>query len=310
MEKVTPLFRYVGGKSWMRDILRTEFDALLKSQPEKIENYCEPFAGGLGVFLNVYDILKENGIKNILINDINGKLINIYKAIQFESEKFLKDYMKIENAFAKKIPVSEEKNDKDGLLNAYNYYKEIRKIYNLSKLKGNKVNTKIAAQLFFLQNHCFNGIYRENGSGQYNTSFNWSDKKFNKKDIWENILSIKSVFEDFNITFSALSYKEINYIPGTFYYLDPPYINDKEDTAENKYHKLGFDVKDQKYLIKKLKNIVFIYSNHDNEILEESFKEFSNERDLVIKRIPRRNIISAKSETRSVEKIELLVIGK
>lgn len=45
-EKIKPLFKYIGGKSWLRDELRKNvYESLVN---KNITAYAEPFTGGLG----------------------------------------------------------------------------------------------------------------------------------------------------------------------------------------------------------------------------------------------------------------------
>lgn len=51
--EVKVLFKYIGGKTWLKDVIRTHIkDIVIKKE---IEVFIEPFAGGLGCFLNIYD---------------------------------------------------------------------------------------------------------------------------------------------------------------------------------------------------------------------------------------------------------------
>lgn len=302
--KVSPLFNYIGGKSWLKNNLRKSVETVLYNK-NNIDTYVEPFAGGLGAFLGVYDLLFKNGIKNIVLNDINGKLINFYKVVN-ESNNLIENYMKIENEYVETIPLeaktlhkTKEKDSLKKLLeNSESFYKEIR-----NKFNTNISNVESAACLLFLQNHCFNGVYRENSSGGYNTPFNWEAKIFDREKIEEKINSVKKVFKLFNVEFKVGSFADIEYNKNTLYYIDPPYIN--EDLVENKYNKSGFTVEMQKDLINRLNGNYFIYSNHDNNILLEEFENFKQE--LFIQKIARKNIIAASNESRKTDKIEILV---
>ena len=54
-KKVNPPFKYIGGKTWLKDKLRAKVKHQVSKN--KFTAFCEPFCGGLGAFLNVYDIL-------------------------------------------------------------------------------------------------------------------------------------------------------------------------------------------------------------------------------------------------------------
>jgi DNA adenine methylase Dam len=306
-KKVKTLFKYIGGKAWLKDNLREEFTRLL--QLKKPIAYVEPFTGGLGAFLSVYDLLFNAGVKQVTLNDINPKLINFYKCVESNPEKLIKEYMILETGFSKTIPTqalalhsTKDKEElKKLLIDAELFFKNIR-----NKFNEETDIIKNSAQLLFLQKHCFNGVYRENSQGKYNTPFNWDAKSFPEEQIREKILDVNNVFKQFEMIFSIGSFEHLQYRKDTLYYLDPPYIN--TDVTENKYNKAVFDLNKQKLLIDKITQVPFLYSNHENDLL---IKEFQTKvAKFKLKKIPRKNIISASNESRKTDKIEILVTSE
>lgn len=304
-KKVSPLFNYIGGKSWLRNSLRKSVNAILEKKTN-INSYTEPFAGGLGAFLGVYDILLNHKITSVILNDINSKLINFYNVVKNNPDKLIEEYIKLEDECQKTIPSEaltlNKTKDKDKLktlLTATNSF------YNKQREEFNKQQKDItsAALLLFLQNHCFNGVYRENSKGGYNTPFNWEARTIDKTKVKEKIQEVNEVFSKLNVTFTNKSFSDLTYDKDTLFYLDPPYVN--EIISENKYHKDGFTVNKQMELIDCIKNFSFVYSNHDNKILEDKFNSIG--RELLTQKIARKNIISASNESRKTDKIELLI---
>lgn len=300
-EKIKPLFKYIGGKSWLREQLR---EKILESISNKhIDTYVEPFTGGLGSFLNVYDILIEKNIKNIILSDINEILINTYKLIKNNPTDFIIEYLKIESAFANNVnqhwKLIKEKNElKLSLKKAEIFFNNIKKDFNTNK---NNIDIVQSARLVFLQKHSFNGIYRENSKGFYNTPFNWSGSNM-LNTIEDKVLEISELFNKCNINFIFNSFENLDYNSNTLYYLDPPYIN--EEVGENKYNKDIFTVEQQILLINKIKNTTFVYSNHKSKILEKEFLKLEN---INTKEISRKNIMSSNKDSRKEDKIELLI---
>lgn len=304
-----PLFKYIGGKSWLKDELNNSIEKVLKYNPN-IDTYIEPFAGGLGAFLGVSETLLKNNIKKVILNDVNMKLIQFYKNVNENSEKLIQTYMEVENEYAKTIPeiffTYDKKKEKDlikeSLKDAYNYYNSVRTSFN-----NENDSIKNSAYLLFLQTHCFNGIYRENSKGGYNTPFNWDARVISEDKIREKINNVLNVFNKFEIEFLTGSYCQIDYSLNALYYLDPPYINE-DNIIENAYHKDGFGIIQQEDLINKIKDTIFIYSNHENDKLMAIFE--SKNMNIEVQLIPRKNIISASNESRKKDKIEILVINK
>lgn len=311
-KKTMTLFNYIGGKTWLREHLKKEVEEIMSKNElskNKLSHYVEPFAGGLGAFLGIYQTLLNYGIKNVLLNDINAKLINFYTIVRDNPEELIKKYDLLENEYLLTIPEEAKKlhKTKDKVIlktllkPSEEYYKKVRDNFNQ---ENNTMDS--AVYLLFLQNHCFNGVYRENSKGGYNTPFNWEPKIFTEEKMREKIMGVHNLFKKFNIEFSNKSFEEMEFNSYSLYYLDPPYINEVE-ALENQYHKDSFNIDKQKKLIQSIKKTKFIYSNHDNNILLNEFE--NNAIDIKVKRIPRKNIISASNESRKTDKMEILVMS-
>lgn len=294
---VKPLFKYIGGKTWLRTKLREKVSKVLSNK--EIKYYVEPFAGGLGSFLSVYDVLLTNNISNVVLGDINSNLINLYKHINSHTEELIEDTILLEKGFSKTISIpSDIKHTKEELKDAETYYKEIRNSFNINKKEDTPLQS---ARLIFLQKHSFNGVYRENSKGDYNTPFNWSPSSM-EKIIGERILELAEVFSSFNMSFIIGSYEKHKYTKDSLFYLDPPYLNEKE-LIENQYNQAGFTLVNQLELIDKIKDTNFIYSNHNSIILTDALSKLNV---IEIEYINRKNIMSASASTRADDKQELL----
>ena len=295
----------------MRNHLREGVSSIIDNH--HITRYVEPFCGGLGAFFSVYDILVKNGIKDIVLNDINHHLLTFYKAVNECPMTLIKDYMTLEHAFESTIPIGihsiDRKNDAETykleMRNAETFYKKIREQFNSNQFDG----AMHGAHLLFLQKHCFNGIYRENSKGHHNVPFNWEYKSFKEDDIKQSIMNASQAFSHFSIQFTNCSFKDMEFQNTDLIYADPPYLNEK-DLNENKYSKGGFTLEDQVTLIEKLASHCFLYSNHDNPLLIDALNVANTDDGVEILRLSRKNIISSSSESRKNDKIEILVFKK
>lgn len=324
--KISTIFKYIGGKTWLRSHLRDCLSISLNHQ--QFDYYVEPFSGGLGAFINVYDLLLSHKVKKIILNDINQQIIYFYKIVQHSPQSLIEQYMTIEKKFSDYLPTKEQISglhkvkDKEAiklLLKDNNeYYQSIRTAYNNLKntkdlfCQGNIPVDQISidqiavcAMFLFLQNHAFNGVYRENAKGHYNTPFNWDAKTFSHLYITEKIMAVHQVFSLFDIEFSHVSYKDIDYSLNALYYLDPPYINEA-GLVENKYNVDAFTINDQEQLIKSISKCFFIYSNHQSDILIQFFKKYL-EHNYQLQYFNRKNIMSSSVATRTNDKMEILV---
>lgn len=294
---VKPLFKYIGGKTWLKEILRQKISYVLSKK--KIEVYVEPFVGGLGSFLSIYDLLIEHNIKKVILSDINVELINLYNNIKIEPKSLYEEIIKLEGLFLKTIkPLNKKTYSKLELSEANDFFKHIRTEFNLNKGKNETIQS---ARLVFLQKHSFNGVYRENSKGEYNTPFNWSHKTMDS-DIEHKIYQLNNIFLSFDIKIEHKSYQLHDFNDSALFYLDPPYLNTAE-LVENKYNRNGFNLENQLDLIRLIQNTNFIYSNHASQIIEN---ELNKNHDIEIIKINRKNIMSANSESRGDDKIELL----
>lgn len=301
---VRPLFAYVGGKTFLKEKLNEKILYVLNHK--KITSYEEWFSGGLGSFFAVCGTLIDYKIKKIVLNDINTKLISLYSNIsEGKGNQIIKEYMILENEFYNNIPsisINRHKTkEKDilklELVEARDYYKKIVEKFNKSTDSFEQ-----SVYLIFLQNHCFNGIYRENNSGNYNTPFNWEAKKITEEIISKKINDVFDCFKNFDITFKSCDFENLEINPNSLIYLDPPYLNN--GIGENKYNKNTFVLNKQITLIEKIKDTDFIYSNHYDDRLVNLFEP----NDLYsIDLVKRRNIISSSADSRGEQKIEVLI---
>lgn len=305
-----PLFKYIGGKRWLREELRYQVQEVLNHNPH-IDTYMEPFAGGLGAFFSIHDLLSHHGIKKVILNDINGIVINFYQAVKTQPQALITECLHLEKRFeqtyCKHLNGLNKVTDKGLLKEAESFYKTQRQIFNQLKKQKNitpRENLKLSATLLFLQTHCFNGIYRENAKGEHNTPFNWEGKIISPLTLKNKILQAHDVFQNLHVVFSHESFEKLTPTKNTLLYLDPPYIN--ESKGENKYHQDAFGIAKQEDLIAFIHSFAFIYSNHYHADLLNMFSRYV-QTDIIIKEIPRKNIISASGKTRQEDKLEILV---
>lgn len=309
MSKVKKLFSYIGGKQWLEDDLRR----LLKQQWKDEDCYCEPFVGGLGAFLSVYDILLDKKVEKVFLNDINATLIHCYKLIQNKPQELIEQLIQLENDFIKCYPEKafllrskDIKKEKELLEEPKNFFLEKRQAFNQEQDLDKK-----ALLFIFLQRHSFNGVYRENLKGECNSPFNYGLVKINENELRERVNVLSQILNSFDIKWHDNSFEKVIDLTKDkkcFYYLDPPYFNDvKSQSNENKYNKNAFNLQQQENLIELLNHRNFLYSNHNKaEIVQLFDKHVDNY--VVLDILKRKNFISAKSSTRQ-NMIEELIVG-
>lgn len=180
--KAKPFLKWVGGK---RQLL-SQFDELypVDLKEKKVKNYYEPFVGGGAVF---FDVVQRFEIENAFLYDINEELIITYLVIQKDVCKLL-DFLNKYDRQYKKLSEEEQKN----------FYYELRNNFNCQRFdidydRYSENWIPRAAQIIFLNRTCFNGLFRFNSKGMFNSP---QGKYKNPKIIDEqNLLNVSKVLE-------------------------------------------------------------------------------------------------------------------
>lgn len=300
------VFKWVGGKKWIKEPLVEIVDNHFKNN-DKIDTYIEPCAGGLGSFLSIAESLIKRGVKKVYLNDINEVLMSTFEDLYSKNVSLFEEYIIIEKEYESRIPKNYKeikegmtKEDiKENLERAKDYYISRRHEYNSIK---NQKSLRRSALFIFLMQHSFNGVYRENKNGGFNTPYNWEPKiasQFNMKSIFEEY---KHMFSHFEIKFSSsdifdffesLKKESINW-NNAICYIDPPYMNKKNN--ELSYSAGGFS-KDSQIILLGLIELTeipnIIYTNYDFEV----FREFAKRNNLRVRALSRNSRINpAKSK--------------
>lgn len=284
------LLVWTGGKSR----LISEIDKRIPENiNEKYDTYVEPFVGGGSVF---FHIIENYNFTNIYLNDKNSDLINLYLVFKEKSEEM---YDRLEKLDLKYLSLDAEKKKEMFYL--------MRKNYNRIKLKDEKINLEKANLLMFLMRMCFNGVYRVNKKGEFNTSIGSFLTRSFRKISKEEIFTISEQLE--NVIFFSKDFSELEDLISdkTFFYLDPPYLPETDKQEHIRYTPDGFSIDEQKRLkefINKinLKGGKFILSNSDTEngFFYDLYKEY------VIDKVKIKRLISGKNEFRK-EITELMI---
>ncbi len=174
----------------------------------------------------------HNNIKRALINDINEDLIRCYRLVKENPQKLIELLKPLEHKY---YDLSEESKK--------SYFYDIRDEYNTPTLDLDQR----AAHFIFLNQTCFNGLYRENASGAFNVPFGrYKRPKICNEDV---ILADHRTLA--NVDIICGGYDElISHLGGDycFLYLDPPYRPLLGSGNFNKYSKSDFGDPEQRKL--------------------------------------------------------------
>ncbi|HBT3003677.1 TPA: DNA adenine methylase [Klebsiella aerogenes] len=208
----------------------------------------EPFAGSCAVMM-------ATDYPHYLVADINPDLINLYKHIAFDCEKF----------------ISNAKGFFSGTNSAESYY-NIRQDFNHSA----KTSDFLKAVFFlYLNCHGYRGLCRYNLSGHFNVPYgNYKNPYFPENEI--RAFAEKAQ----RATFICASYDETLALlqAGDVVYCDPPY-----DGTFSGYHTAGFTEDDQYHLASILERRSseghpVIVSNSDTFLTRSLYRNFTRHR--------------------------------
>lgn len=291
MDIIKPCIKWVGGKTQI-------IQQILNLIPSEIENYHEPFLGGGSVLLAVLSYINSGKIKikgKIYASDINNNIIGLYKNIQSNPRKLIKEINKIKKEFFSISGTSinrKASNIEEALTSRESYYYWIRKQFN-NLSQNNKISLHGSALLMFINKTCFRGLYREGPNG-FNVPYgNYKNPKIiDEKHILKISKIIKNVYFNYHYNddipsflnteqskYMWLNYtykKAINNIKcGDFIYFDPPYAPETK-TSFVKYNFKGFELADHKNLFNMCNvlndiNVKFIMCNADVELIKKYF---------------------------------------
>lgn len=243
---IQPFLKWAGGK---RQLLN-EIDKYVP----KYSTYYEPFLGGGAVLFHLEP-------KKAVINDANPELINVYKVVRDNVDELLEELEKHENTPEHFYAV-----------------REWDRKPNFNELS----DVKRAARLIYLNKTCFNGLFRVNNNGEFNTPFgNYKNPNFKNPHVlravsmYLNENDIKILNTDFELA--------IKYIrQGAFVYFDPPYYPISDSSSFTGYTLDGFD-KDDQIRLKKLcdklegRRVKFLLSNSAAPFILDLYKDYKIE---------------------------------
>ena len=162
---VAPVVKWVGGKRQLLD----EITPLL---PKRITSYCEPFLGGGAVLFSIQP-------SKAIVNDLNADLITVYEVIRDDAEALIESLKKHENTAEYFYALRDIDRDKVSY-------------QSLSKVER-------ASRLIYLNKTCFNGLFRVNSSGEFNSPFGHYK---NPNIVNEPVLrAVSKYFKESNISF-------------------------------------------------------------------------------------------------------------
>jgi DNA adenine methylase len=258
--------KWAGGKSKLMNKIQEVYNNDFFWNSEKY-TYIELFGGGGSSWLFV---LQNYNPKRVIVNDINPNVINLWRCIQIYPIALCKELDRIISNYL----VLDWDERKEFFLN-------LRKEFNKKKdvLSEKKIDIDMAAEFLFLNKTCFNGLWRTNSKGEFNTPFGKPTNLNKDPNIYDknNIVNLSELIKD--VEFVCRDYKNVigDYVTGdVLVYMDPPYRGTWTD-----YSKESFGEQEQielSHFMKDLKDRGFyvIQSNSkcNDDFFEKHYKDF------------------------------------
>lgn len=288
-----PFLKWAGGKGQ----LLTKFQELYPKQlvDKKIQTFYEPFLGSGAVF---FDIAQNYDIESAFLYDINEELILTYQVVQKDVPKLLdflyryqRDYIKLDKSKRLEYFYSQRTN--------YNLQR-----FNIDYNKYSDLWLPRAAQLIFLNRTCFNGLYRVNSKGEFNSPAGDYDNPTICDE--NNLLAVSKVLQIAEI--KKADFKEIinDLKSKSFVYFDPPYRPISKTASFKAYSKHNFADNEQiqlAHLYKRLdyEGVKVMLSNSDpknNNPNDNFFDDIYNGYNIY--RVPAKRMINSDASKRGL----------
>ena len=258
--------KWAGGKSKLMNKIQEVYNNDFFWNSEKY-TYIELFGGGGSSWLFV---LQNYRPKRVIVNDINPNVINLWRCIQNYPIALCKELDRIISNYL----VLDWDERKEFFLN-------LRKEFNKKKdvLSEKKTDIDMAAEFLFLNKTCFNGLWRTNSKGEFNTPFGKPTNLDKEPNIYDknNIILLSEWIK--GVEFICRDYKDVigdDVAGDVLVYMDPPYRGTWTD-----YSKESFGEQEQielSYFMKDLKDRGFhvIQSNSkcNDDFFEKHYKDF------------------------------------
>ncbi len=191
-----------------------------------------------------------------MIADVSEELVNAYVMIKENVEELIDHLGRHEH--------SEE------------YFYRIRNV-DRSESYRRWSNIERASRLLYLNKTCYNGLYRENSKGEFNTPFgNYKNPKILNAD---NLRACSRVLQTTAICYGSFENILLDAIEGDFVYFDPPYVPLSTSSSFTAYTKSGFNEAVQLELAEVCrgldeKGVRFMLSNSYTPFVLETYKDF------------------------------------
>ncbi len=259
-----PFVKWVGGKTRLLE----QLEPLL---PREIARYAEPFVGGGAMF---FHLRGQGRLQHAALTDANRDVVTAYRVISEDVELLIDALHLHERRYLQ--------HDADGRAA---YFYRVRERHPVDVAMD---DIERASRMLFLNRTCFNGLWRENKAGRFNTPHGRYARpqivQADKLRAAAGALRDVHVEErDFRRLPELVREHDIDFV-----YLDPPYHPISATSAFNAYAGGGFSARAQRELGEVCREldrmgVRIMLSNSDCELIRKIYKGF----DIQVVKAPR-----------------------
>ena len=243
-----PVVKWVGGK-------RQLLDEIAPRLPKRITTYCEPFLGGGAVLFSLQP-------RNAIVNDLNADLMLVYEVIRDNVELLIAALEQHENTAEYFYNIRDLDRDK-------NAYREMSAVER-------------ASRIIYLNKTCYNGLFRVNASGEFNSPFgHYKNPNIVNAPV---LRAVSKYLTANNIQLLHIDFEEVlQRVPrGGFVYLDPPYDPVSDTASFTGYNRGGFGREEQERLKRccdelAARGVRFLLSNSATSFIKELYTGYTVE---------------------------------
>lgn len=240
-----PILKWVGGKRQILNIIQQHL-------PTKYNHYFEPFVGGGAV---VFGLAPAEAT----INDFNKELINLYLVVRDYPTELIQE---LESGLYINSP--------EAFYNIRGWDQDAG-FQNLNPIKK-------AARTLYLNHTCFNGLFRVNAKGFFNTPFG----RYKNPTIYS-----KQAIRDLSTYLQTVEIQTGDYHlildltqKGDFVYLDPPYAPLSATSSFTSYIAGGWDDEEQVKLKEACdrlneRGVLFMQSNSSASLIRDLYTNYN-----------------------------------
>lgn len=248
-----PVLKWAGGKT-------QNLAELLARMPSAFNAYHEPFVGGGALF---FKLVAQDRIKQAYLSDINGSLIDVYLGLRDCVDEVI-------------AHLEQHRHDHD-------YYYWIRAL-DPARLSL----PERAARVIFLNKTCYNGLYRENQSGQFNVPFG----RYKNPTICDepNLRAAATVLQGVSIERRSFDTILGTARRGDMVYFDPPYHPMSRTANFTSYDRNGFGEDYQRRLREVFdaltrRDVQVMLSNSDTPFIRALYADYTIDRVLATRSV-------------------------